>query len=137
MQAIVERLIAFGEFEVEVFGDDVTLHKPIAEWPVCDVLLSWHSDGFPLDKVRAVSPGRQQAGVCSFQRRRPPVPTHPSPRLVPSGQVIGMLGRLEVFMDAYAVAIGAGAHAQKIMFAHKASLYNVHTLLECNCSWGG
>ena len=66
MQAIVERLIAFGEFEVEVFGDDVTLHKPIAEWPVCDVLLSWHSDGFPLDKVRAVPPGRQQAGARGF-----------------------------------------------------------------------
>ena len=52
MQAIVERLHAFGEFEVEVFGDAVTLHQPIAEWPVVDVLLSWHSEGFPLDKVR-------------------------------------------------------------------------------------
>ena len=80
MQAIVERLIAFGEFEVEVFGDDVTLHKPIAEWPVVDVLLSWHSDGFPLDKVRAVST-RQAAGECAclIMRRQPPVPTHPSP----------------------------------------------------------
>jgi inositol hexakisphosphate/diphosphoinositol-pentakisphosphate kinase len=52
MQAIVERLHAFGEFEVEVFGDAVTLHQPITEWPVVDVLLSWHSEGFPLDKVR-------------------------------------------------------------------------------------
>ena len=60
MQAIIERLIAFGEFEVEVFDDDVTLHKPITEWPLCDVLLSWHSDGFPLDKVWDV-PARQAA----------------------------------------------------------------------------
>ena len=64
MQAIVERLIAFGEFEVEVFGDDVTLNKPITEWPLCDVLLSWHSDGFPLDKVRA-GPARQPAEGCA------------------------------------------------------------------------
>ncbi len=54
MAAIIERLIAFGEFDVEVFDDDVTLNKPVTEWPLCDVLLSWHSDGFPLEKVCAV-----------------------------------------------------------------------------------
>ncbi|KAK9821974.1 hypothetical protein WJX81_008214 [Elliptochloris bilobata] len=52
MAAIIERLITFGEFEVEVFGDDVTLNSPITEWPLCDVLLSWHSDGFPLEKAQ-------------------------------------------------------------------------------------
>lgn len=54
MAAITERLIAFGEFDVEVFDDDITLNKPVTEWPLCDVLLSWHSDGFPLEKVCAV-----------------------------------------------------------------------------------
>ncbi len=52
MRAIIQRLIAFGEFEVELFGDDNILNKPVSEWPLCDCLLSWHSDGFPLHKVR-------------------------------------------------------------------------------------
>ena len=31
----------------------VILEEPIEEWPLCDVLLSWHSDGFPLRKAQA------------------------------------------------------------------------------------
>lgn len=27
--------------------------EPIEKWPLCDVLLSWHSDGFPLRKAQA------------------------------------------------------------------------------------
>lgn len=53
MQEIVARLQASGEFEVSPFGDDVILNKPIEEWPRCDCLLSWHSDGFPLTKAQA------------------------------------------------------------------------------------
>lgn len=34
-------------------GDDTILHKPIEEWPVCECLLSWHSDGFPLARAQA------------------------------------------------------------------------------------
>ncbi len=52
MKAIVERLISFGEFEVERFGDDTILNKPVSQWPLCDCLLSWHSEGFPLHKVK-------------------------------------------------------------------------------------
>lgn len=52
MSAIVDRLETYGEFEVTYFGDDTIMNKPIAEWPACDCLLSWHSDGFPLAKVR-------------------------------------------------------------------------------------
>lgn len=52
MAAICKRLLAFGEFELLVFGDDVILEQPVEEWPQCDALLSWHSDGFPLKKVR-------------------------------------------------------------------------------------
>ena len=53
MQEIVARLQASGEFEVSPFGDDTILNKPIEEWPRCDCLLSWHSDGFPLRKAQA------------------------------------------------------------------------------------
>lgn len=52
MKAIIERMLAFGEFEIITFGDDVIVSKPISEWPHCECLLSWHSDGFPLSKVQ-------------------------------------------------------------------------------------
>jgi inositol hexakisphosphate/diphosphoinositol-pentakisphosphate kinase len=52
MNHIVERLLRYGEFEVVVFGDDTILNKPAEEWPRCDCLLSWHSDGFPLRKAQ-------------------------------------------------------------------------------------
>ena len=54
--------------------------QPVEEWPLCDVLLSWHSDGFPLAKGQAyarlrtpycvndldMQAGRQRCGVpCS------------------------------------------------------------------------
>lgn len=51
MKAILERLLAFGEFETELFGDDNILNYPVSQWPTCDCLLSWHSEGFPLKKV--------------------------------------------------------------------------------------
>lgn len=51
MVAIMERLTAFGEFEIVTFGDETITDKPWEEWPLCDCLLSWFSDGFPLKKV--------------------------------------------------------------------------------------
>ena len=51
MKAILQRLLAFGEFETELFGDDNILNNPVSHWPTCDCLLSWHSEGFPLKKV--------------------------------------------------------------------------------------
>ena len=53
MNAILTRLEKFGEFEILVFGDDCILNKPIEEWPKVDALLSWFSDGFPLNKAQA------------------------------------------------------------------------------------
>lgn len=53
MNQITTRLMAYGEFEVFTFGDEVLLNTPVEEWPVCDYLLSWFSDGFPLDKAQA------------------------------------------------------------------------------------
>jgi hypothetical protein len=29
------------------------LNEPVESWPLCDVLLSWHSEGFPLRKAQA------------------------------------------------------------------------------------
>ena len=52
MNEILERLTAWGEFEIVHFGDDVMLNKPTEEWPQVECLLCWHSDGFPLKKAQ-------------------------------------------------------------------------------------
>ncbi|GMH42191.1 hypothetical protein BSKO_10110 [Bryopsis sp. KO-2023] len=51
MSEIVKRLVRNGEFDVEIFGDDTILNKSIEDWPDCDCLLSWHSEGFPMEKA--------------------------------------------------------------------------------------
>ncbi|CAH1125449.1 unnamed protein product [Ceutorhynchus assimilis] len=51
MKEILTRLQEFEYIKVIVFQEEVILHKPVEEWPVCDCLISFHSKGFPLDKA--------------------------------------------------------------------------------------
>ena len=37
-----------------MFGDEMILNREIEDWPQCDALLSWHSEGFPLKKVSPI-----------------------------------------------------------------------------------
>lgn len=47
----MNRLISTQDFETVLFGDKVILDEPIESWPSCDFLISFFSNGFPLDKA--------------------------------------------------------------------------------------
>ncbi|KAJ8546082.1 hypothetical protein K7X08_018665 [Anisodus acutangulus] len=53
MGQILERLQCFGEFDVVYFGDKAILEDPIESWPLCDCLIAFYSNGYPLKKAEA------------------------------------------------------------------------------------
>ncbi|KAK2962515.1 putative Inositol hexakisphosphate and diphosphoinositol-pentakisphosphate kinase [Blattamonas nauphoetae] len=52
MKEILSRIKEHGDIKIIYFGDEVILNRPVLEWPHCDILLSFYSDGFPLQKAQ-------------------------------------------------------------------------------------
>ncbi|KAE8221227.1 hypothetical protein CF319_g5381 [Tilletia indica] len=55
MQNILNRLMAHDDVDIQIvmFGDKTLIDEPPELWPVCDVLISFFSSGFPIDKAIA------------------------------------------------------------------------------------
>ena len=50
-----------------IFGDKVILDEPMESWPVCGFLISWFSEGFPLEKAIAYAKLRNPFCVNDMQ----------------------------------------------------------------------
>ncbi|KAL8545889.1 hypothetical protein ACS0TY_005854 [Phlomoides rotata] len=70
MLQILERLEAFGEFEIVYFGDKVILEEPIQSWPICECLIAFHSSGYPMERAEAYAALRKPFLVNELEQQR-------------------------------------------------------------------
>jgi len=70
MTAVLDRLMALGDFDLVIFGDETILHAPVEDWPVVDCLVSFFSTGFPLEKAEQYVELRRPFMVNDVKRQR-------------------------------------------------------------------
>lgn len=51
MQSILTRLRHQNYIQLIIFTDHTILSEPVEAWPVCDCLIAFYSEGFPLEKA--------------------------------------------------------------------------------------
>ncbi|KAG5181366.1 hypothetical protein JKP88DRAFT_269041 [Tribonema minus] len=69
MRSILSRFDT-SKFEFVFFGDQCILHRPVEEWPLCDVLVAFFSVGFPIDKAEAYVALRQPYSINNLAMQR-------------------------------------------------------------------
>ncbi|CAH8568664.1 unnamed protein product [Schistosoma turkestanicum] len=55
MKEILRRMDKFQHIKIIIFDEKMILESPIESWPICDALVSFYSEGFPLKKAIAYS----------------------------------------------------------------------------------
>ncbi|KAJ1785207.1 inositol hexakisphosphate and diphosphoinositol-pentakisphosphate kinase [Coemansia sp. RSA 562] len=69
MANILERLQATDRYAVVFFGEKTILDEDVEVWPVCDFLISFFSQGFPLEKALQYVQLRKPFSVNSLVRQ--------------------------------------------------------------------
>jgi len=67
---ILTRLQSNGDFDVIIFGDKVILDEDVQNWPLCDFLICFFSDGFPLDKAIAYNDLRKTFSINDLRMQK-------------------------------------------------------------------
>uniref|UniRef100_A0A7S3D9Y7 Inositol hexakisphosphate and diphosphoinositol-pentakisphosphate kinase n=1 Tax=Palpitomonas bilix TaxID=652834 RepID=A0A7S3D9Y7_9EUKA len=70
MQAILSLLQQGGEFSIIEFPEETIFGKPVSEWPLCEVFISFFSKGFPLEKAMEYVALRKPFCVNDLSRQR-------------------------------------------------------------------
>ncbi|KAJ2721418.1 inositol hexakisphosphate and diphosphoinositol-pentakisphosphate kinase [Coemansia sp. Benny D115] len=69
MSSILNRLIATQRYKVVFFGEKTILDEDIEKWPLCDFLISFFSNGFPLEKALQYTRLRKPFSINSLVRQ--------------------------------------------------------------------
>lgn len=51
MQSLLNLISKDGKYEIITFGEEMIFTKDINEWPICHILITFHSSLFPISKV--------------------------------------------------------------------------------------